>query len=289
LAIYNWARFDSPFQFGQNYQMSADGVNPVFFSLSYLLYGLNLYWFEPAGWSPYFPFVTVISPPPPPPGQLGVENPYGILPNIPYVVLIIGLLGLAGRSILSRSDKKRLVAWLVSALVLAGTTMTTVMAFGGITNRYMVDFLPLIVLLASCGWLAFTSLLFSYGMRGIIFGGIAVGLLLYSVFFNSMVSMQHNRLLRLNHPGVYARIASVANNVSSIYDRWAGIQYGPVEMQVVFPTGVAGRVEPLIVTGRTFFSDYLYVHYLTDDKIRFGLGSDVKALSKIVKFPYWSK
>jgi hypothetical protein len=270
IAIYNWARFDSPFQFGQNYQMSADGVNPVFFSLSYLLYGLKLYWFEPAGWSPFFPFFTVISPPPPPPGQLGVENPYGILPNIPYVFLVIGLLGLAGHSILYRSDVKKLVTWLVSAFVLAGVTMITVMAFGGITNRYMVDFLPLIVLLASCGWLALMSLPSSAGIRGIILGSVAVCLFLYSLFFNIMISMQHNRLLRLNHPEVYARIASVANNVSSIYDRLAGIYYGPIEMQVVFPTGVAGHIQPLVVTGRAFLSDYLYVHYLTDDKVRFG-------------------
>jgi hypothetical protein len=270
IAIYNWARFDSPFQFGQNYQMSADGVNPVFFSLSYLLYGLKLYWFEPAGWSPFFPFFTVISPPPPPPGQLGVENPYGILPNIPYVFLVIGLLGLAGHSILYRSDVKKLVTWLVSAFVLAGVTMITVMAFGGITNRYMVDFLPLIVLLASCGWLALMSLPSSAGIRGIILGSVTVCLLLYSLFFNIMISMQHNRLLRLNHPEVYARIASVANNVSAIYDRLAGIYYGPIEMRVVFPTGVAGHIQPLVVTGRTFLSDYLYVHYLTDDKVRFG-------------------
>ncbi|MEI8088729.1 MAG: hypothetical protein WCG63_03955 [Opitutaceae bacterium] len=270
LAMYNWARFDSPFQFGQNYQMSADGVNPVFFSLSYLWYGVKLYWLEPAGWSPFFPFVTVISPPPAPIGQLGVENPYGILSNIPYVVLICGLWCLVGRASSMRKEVRRLAIWIVSALVLTGATMITVMSFGGITNRYMVDFLPVIILLASCGWLAVTSLPWFAGLRGLILGFFAVGLLLYSAFFNIMVSMQHNRLLRVNHPEAYARVAHLANYVSFIYDRWAGIHYGPIEMRVVFPTGVAGHIQPLVVTGRTFLSDYLFVHYLSNDKLRFG-------------------
>lgn len=270
LALYNWARFDSPFQFGQNYQMSADGTKPVFFSASYLWYGVRLYWLEPAGWSPFFPFVTVISPPPAPAGQLGVENPYGILPNIPYVVLALGLLGVIGRAIFKKAGDRRLAVWVAAAVVLAGATMATVMAFGGITNRYMVDFLPVIGLLAGCGWLALAGQAWGRGVRGLVLGGVALGLLLYSMLFNGLVSMQHNGLFRAEHPKVYARVARVANELSAAYDRWTGMNYGPVEMRVVFPRGAAGRIEPLVVTGRTFRSDYLYVHYLAEDMVRFG-------------------
>lgn len=270
LAVYNWARFESPFQFGQNYQMSADGTKPVFFSASYLWYGVRLYWLEPAGWSPFFPFVTVISPPPAPAGQLGVENPYGILPNIPYALLALGLCGVMGRVIFKKSDGSRLGIWVVAAGVLAGATMLTVMAFGGITNRYMVDFLPVIVLLAGCGWLALAGQVWWRGLRGWVLGSLTLGALLYSVGFNGLVSMQHNGLLRAEHPKVYARVARVANALSAVYDRWTGMKYGPVEMRVVFPRGAAGRIEPLLVTGRTFRSDYLYVHYLADDTVRFG-------------------
>lgn len=270
LAGYNWVRFDSPFQFGQNYQMSADGTKPVFFSASYLWYGVRLYWLEPAGWSPFFPFVTVISAPPAPSGQLGVENPYGILPNMPYVMLALGLCGVLWRVMMKKGGELRLALWVAAALVLSGATMVTVMAFGGITNRYMVDFLPVIVLLASCGWLAVTHQTTHRGFNGRALGVIAIGLLLYSAVFNILVSMQHNGLFRAEHPGVYARFARAANWVSYYYDRWSGTIYGPVELQVVFPRGVAGRIEPLVVTGRSFRSDYLYVHYLAEDTVRFG-------------------
>jgi len=270
LAGYNWARFDSPFQFGQNYQMSADGTKPVFFSASYLWYGVRLYWLEPAGWSPFFPFVTVISAPPAPAGQLGVENPYGILPNIPYVVLVLGLLGVIVRAVFKRTPERRLAIWVVTAFILVGTTMVTVMAFGGITNRYMVDFLPVIVLLAGCGWLALVEQAWWRGLRGLLLGGITLGLLLYSVLFNVLVSMQHNGLFRAEHPKVYGQVARVANRLTAAYDRWTGLNYGPVELRVVFPRGASGRIEPLVVTGRTFRSDYLYVHYLGEDTVRFG-------------------
>lgn len=270
LALYNWLRFDSPFQFGQNYQMSADGVNPVFFSLSYLWYGVRLYWLEPAGWSPFFPFVTVISPPPPPLGQLGVENPYGILPNIPYIVLALGLLSLFRSADLKQGDKIRLVTWFVSGFLLTGAAMITVMGFGGITNRYMIDFLPLIVFLSCCGWLALSNLPIISGFRGKIFRILPLGLLVYSIFFNVMVSMQHNRLLLRNHPTVYTQVSTFFNFFPALYDQWFGINYGPIEMRVIFPKVQPGTVEPLIVTGRTFLSDYLYVHYLSDDMVRFG-------------------
>ena len=272
MAWYNWARFGSPFQFGQSYQMSADGAKPVFFSPSYLWYGLRLYWWEPAGWSPFFPFVTVIVPPPPPAGQLGVENPYGILTNMPYAVLALGLLSVAWGEIREQSSEVRgkLLTWTGAALALAGLTMITVMSFGGITNRYMVDFLPVLVVLAGAGWLALATRGWWRGYRAGLGGVLTFGLLLYSAGFNVLVSLQHNGLFQVEHPALYHKVARAANWVSELYDRAKGTRYGPVEMEVIFPRGRVGHVEPLVVTGRSFRSDYLFVHYLGDDLIRFG-------------------
>jgi len=45
---------------------------------------------------------------------------------------------------------------------------------------------------------------------------------------------------------------------------------GPVGIRLRFPRGIAGRSEPLIVTGQTSAGDILYVHYENDHQLRFG-------------------
>ena len=40
---------------------------------------------------------------------------------------------------------------------------------------------------------------------------------------------------------------------------------------MIFPQDKQGTIEPLVVTGRDFLTDYLFVHYLGRDIVRFGL------------------
>ena len=57
------------------------------------------------------------------------------------------------------------------------------------------------------------------------------------------------------------------------YDRLNLIQtarFGPLAFEVRFPTGLAGRSEPLVTSGVTGAGDFLYVHYLDDRHIRLG-------------------
>lgn len=47
-------------------------------------------------------------------------------------------------------------------------------------------------------------------------------------------------------------------------------RFGPLSFDVRFPTGLAGRSEPLVTSGVTGAGDFLYVHYLDDRHIRLG-------------------
>jgi hypothetical protein len=64
-------------------------------------------------------------------------------------------------------------------------------------------------------------------------------------------------------------LALMVWNPGDLWDRLAGIEYGPVALKVVFPKNAVGEVEPIVVTGRDFRSDYVYVHYLNPDTVRF--------------------
>lgn len=268
LAAYNYARFGDPFQFGLRYQLlNVDPSKTPYFSARFLAFNFHAYWLAPAGWSRFFPFVTVVGRLPAlPPGHYGVEDTYGILPNMPFALLALGALGLVGRSF---APRLRLLSGAV--LFIAATLTLTLLAFWCALNRYMVDFTPWVMLAAGLGALALTSRPWCRGPAGAAAKAAVLGLAACSAAFNVLASLRHDELLRLEHPALYDGLARSANRITDAYDRLRRTPYGPVEMTVVFPRDKAGALEPLVVTGRTFLSDYLFVQYLDHDSLRFGL------------------
>ncbi|HEU5081520.1 MAG TPA: hypothetical protein VFT72_20065 [Opitutaceae bacterium] len=268
LAAYNYGRFGSITEFGQRYQM-AGAAQPTLFSWRFPLYGLRVYFLEPAGWSRYFPFVNVITPPPPPPDQLGIEDPYGVLPNIPFAFFCLGLIALPW-AVRVREERLVLRSFCASVIAVTLLTIAVVISFGGITNRYMIDFVPEIILLADIGLLAVFSLPRRRGVTRVLAAVATIGICLFSIAFNVLASIKHNDLFRVENPPQYRELAHAFNYLSYTYDRVLGHKFGPLEMKVIFPKPEPGRIEAFVVTGGSFRSDYIYVHYLSENTVRFG-------------------
>lgn len=264
LAAYNYARFGSITEFGQTYQMAGDDIRGLkLFGPGYMAYNFRIYILAAAGLSPFFPFITVIDPPVAPTGQFGIEDPYGLLPCLPWVVLA----AVALRARLGSGAGHELTFWVAGTLAAALATMAVVFCFGGACGRYMVDFTPALTLLAGVGALAL--MVRNRGFLRRISGGLVVVLAVWSASFGLLASFQHNGLLQVEHPKVYRGLALAFNRPGDLWDRLAGIEYGPVALKVVFPKNAVGEVEPIVVTGRDFRSDYVYVHYLNPDTVRF--------------------
>jgi hypothetical protein len=228
-----------------------------------------LYLLQPAGWSPYFPFFTVIDPPSKPPGHMGFENPYGVLPNMPFLAVAV----LGGWAVWRWwVPERRALRWFATgAAAYVVLVLGVVMGFGGITNRYMVDFVPTWSLLAAVGALAISATAAASGrVVRAVWGVAGGGLVVFGLAFNVLVSMQHNRLLAVNHPAVYEAVASRFNAVSDAVIRLTGREFGLVELEVIFPEEPASDIEPLVTTGRDFLSDYVFVHYLRPGLARVG-------------------
>ena len=114
--LYNALRFDSPFEFGMRYQLAGERqVTQQFFSLRYLWFNFRVYFLEPARWSARFPFVHGIAVPPLPAGYGGVEDPFGVLTNIPLVWLALAV-PLAWRSRSGQAGS--ILRWFVMAVAL---------------------------------------------------------------------------------------------------------------------------------------------------------------------------
>ena len=153
LMLYNFLRFDGPFEFGWRYQLAGgrqDTVHP--FDLRYLWFNVRVYFLESARWSGRFPFVHDIRVPPLPEGQGRTEHPYGVLTNIPLAWLALaGPLAWGRRSAEARSS---LCGFLTAVTLLFGFCALTLCLFFAVSIRYEVEFLPALVLLAVIGILS---------------------------------------------------------------------------------------------------------------------------------------
>jgi len=153
LMLYNSLRFDSPFEFGQQYQLAAVRQDMLqHFSPRYLWFNFRVYFLEPLHWHGQFPFVSELVLAPTRTGQGLPENPFGILINVPVVWLALGVpLAWRGRTTEARFTLR---GFLVAVLLLFGTATVTLGLYYFASIRFETEILPPLVFLAAVGILA---------------------------------------------------------------------------------------------------------------------------------------
>jgi hypothetical protein len=183
LMAYNYRRFGNPFDFGQQYQLTSDGMATVrHFSPHYLWFNFRIYFLAPMRWSSHFPFVRGIAVPPMPAGHGRVEDPFGVLSNIPVVWLALAApLAWRGRP---AETGLRWRGFIAAVVLLFAVPTLTLGVFYGNCSRYELEFLPALVLLAVIGIFALERALAPHpGWRWAVRAGWAL-LLAFSVAFN---------------------------------------------------------------------------------------------------------
>ena len=152
VAIYNWNRFDSPFQFGNTLQLAAfDSKKIKYFSAERVPANLWFYVACPPAIKAKFPFVFLEPDPPPyglPPNFLGPEDVEGILFACP-IVLILPFL-----TRIYRGNRRREFLAITCSMAAAGFVLMVFTASLAATMRYLADFSPLIAIASLLGWVA---------------------------------------------------------------------------------------------------------------------------------------
>jgi hypothetical protein len=176
LMLYNALRFDSPFEFGLHYQLAeVPSTTHHFFHARFFWFNFRMYFLEPARWSTRFPFVHGVVVPPLPVGYGRVDNPFGVLTNIPLVWLALAVpLAWRHRSGREASTLRwfaAAVAWLFVACALP------LGFFSNVIIRFEVDFLPALLLLAVVGLLGLERAGHARGVAGWPAGLAACGAL----------------------------------------------------------------------------------------------------------------
>jgi Flp pilus assembly protein TadD len=191
LMLYNGLRFASPLEFGQSYQLAGDRQDIArHFSPQYLWFNFCVYFLEPVQWSRHFPFVGEIAAPGLPPGHAPLEDPFGVLTNLPVLWLALAApLAWRGRPAEERSVLRGFV---VAIALLCGICAFVLCLFYGNCSRYEMEFLPPLVLLAVIGILGVERTLASrpgWRLAARIVWGLA---LTFSVAFSLLASVQRH-------------------------------------------------------------------------------------------------
>ena len=213
LCVYNYIRFDSILEFGMKYQLSGIDTKLVpGLSLRRIGVGLYAYLFHSYQMDLIFPFIHILEP----------RKPETSLANIWFTERILGIFSypffyLATISIFAYSQiikNQKLVASLLLIMILCSTfCLFSLTLIQGVTMRYMVDFLPLLLI----------ALLVSFELsRGYIFKGGRIGGLVSSYLFYSSIICSSLISLFSSFSGTYD-VLKIVN--PALYDQLKSIFY----------------------------------------------------------------
>jgi tetratricopeptide (TPR) repeat protein len=194
LMSYNAARFGSPWEFGQRYQLALERQDTMqHFSLRYLAFNVWEYFLGPARWGSGFPFVHESRALALPAGHVSVQRLFGILTSIPLVWLALAA-PLAWREERGTPPRAALRAFGVALILVFGVNALVVCLFNYTCVRYLLDFLPALVLLALVGLLGWERKWASLSARRGAARWGWVLLLAVSLGFNLLAGIEHRAL-----------------------------------------------------------------------------------------------
>jgi tetratricopeptide (TPR) repeat protein len=161
LMIYNAMRFGSPLELGCRYEVT--GTSPATtlgqFNLHFFWFNTRFYFWEPIHWARHLPFLRPAphwnaSP------EFGPEQYYGGLLAL-YPTTVIALAApLAWRSRV-RTDSVQKLRWFVAAVILLFITGALPICLFNVANdRYELDFLPALMVVAVIGIFALETTIF---------------------------------------------------------------------------------------------------------------------------------
>ena len=171
LMLYNDLRFGSPLEFGLRYQLGFPYHLIQRFSLNYLWFNLCAYFLEPVRWSLSFPFVRAALPThfPAGGGYYEARFAFGVMTGIPLVWLgLVASLAWRNRS----AEAGSLLRGFIGAVGwLGGTSALVVCLYYWVADRFEVEFLPALILLAVIGIFSLERALAGHRWRQLARGG----------------------------------------------------------------------------------------------------------------------
>ncbi len=249
LAGYNYARFGDVSEFGIRYQFAAVDMREMkLLGLEHMRRAFEGYVLAGREYSLYFPFIRQTT-----------EN-IGLLPWAPFALCALAF------PLTWRDPRWRNRAWVMGVgvpLFAALANFGTLLLYFYVFDRYVLDFLPMMMLAACLSVSVLWVTEFRVRFLGRVLRGGAMLLLLYT----GVHSVVHGLPVGTSRPEM-SWLARLMNHVPYLVERLSGVEYGAVEAEVTFAPGTAGVTEPLVVSGGG--RDLIYVRYLGPESAQLG-------------------
>jgi hypothetical protein len=271
LLAYNYGRFGDALEFGVTYQLtSVIESESRHFSLTYAWVNFRIYFLSALRWLPYFPFANGIVLPPLPPGHGGYEYTFGLFANFPFSWF--GAAMLAGACAARRRADSRRGLWLSTGVITGAAVLNAgfLLCFFGSCIRYMVDFTPWFMLLASLGLIDLDERLHAGITRQVVrAGGVVLAVLSAAIAAAAIVNFYDPER---RPPEAYRPVARALNFPFFWMQQQRWPDYQPLELSLSLPPDRTPRQEVLtsVVGRRGTTTAAVLIEYLAGDKIRLG-------------------
>jgi hypothetical protein len=255
LALYNYLRFGSIFEFGMRYQLAGESfLNFSPLGLDHLVPNGYEYLLGDAAWQRYFPFF-----------EPAVAKPYGMLRYLPWTWL--GVLAFQSLAEGVPENEPRRLTLLKTMAAVGAANLLLLSCFFGTTDRYLSDYVPGFLLLGGVGVLAVAA----WAARRPWRLGLAAPALALAACFSIAVELA---VFAAHAPReeVMLGVGRVANGPTARWEAAHGVQFGALRLDLELPQGKAGDAEPLVGTGLAADrSDWVEIRYLAADQAEIAL------------------
>ncbi len=207
ICAHNYARFDHPLEFGQNYQLSGVYESKMrHFGLDYLVHNLGIYFLSVPKVASAFPFIAATATHTGPTGYLAEWNEAvcGFIISSPLVLCGLGWrLGWRERT---DGDDKAFKVLSSCVMIFAAAMAVAMLSYFLATPRYMVDFAPALLLVALLGMLQIERRL--QGRRGLsVFYSVVSCSVLVTTGMGILLSFDyHGRIFKVTAPAQWERL-----------------------------------------------------------------------------------
>jgi hypothetical protein len=255
LALYNYARFDNPLDFGIQYSMASGDLRGAhLMGLESFGSDLHAYLLGKASIVRYYPFV------------FSRGQPFGVLLHLSLAAAVV-LFPIT----LLRGSLRADPVWSISGFFLLGAALANLAilctwVLGGV-DRYLVDFVPAALLLA-CGVLFAVVDTAEPWPAAVRWPVIAV--MLAAALWTLANGACFGVATRV--PTAFrAGLEAVSDRLAYTVERLTGSVQGPLELKVKFPQGAVGRRDPIVTTGNLVGTgDIVFALYPDDSHVQFG-------------------
>jgi len=265
LATYNYMRFDSPWQFGNAYQLAGfNARNLPFFGAGLIPSGLRYYILSSPRTGLEFPFVwtapDILDRMPRP---SSVEPVSGALAMYLFLAALLAFPAVLRRGAGARSGI-RLMAAVLTAMGVA--ELLLLCCFFYVTMRYELEFLPPLVMAAVLAICLIVTSPSRWRWAGIV---LAPALLAGALQGCLLGFAGYHDYYELRHPGRTAAIQGSLLPIENRLARWFG-GYGGIRVGLEAKPGAPGQTQMLVSTGVDETENRVLMRYLDPGTAQFG-------------------